>query len=93
MSDGYSNHFSLNLFFFKIKQECWWLYVADQKHFSLISAPVYLCTLKDKEEVEVKFSAPKIAGDYTYWVVLTSDSYFDVDVKKELRVSLIKNFI
>lgn len=72
-------------FYPEIKQECWWLYVADQKHFSLISAPVYLCTLKDKEEVEVKFSAPKIPGDYTYWVVLSSDSYFDVDVKKELR--------
>ncbi len=74
-------------FFFKIKQECWWLYVADSKHSSLISAPVYICTLKDREEVEVKFSAPKLPGDYTYWIILTSDSYFDVDVKKELRVS------
>lgn len=72
-------------FFPEIKQECWWLYVADPKHFQLISAPVYICTLKDREEVEVKFSAPKTPGDYTYWVILTSDSYFDVDVRKELR--------
>ncbi|CAF0943151.1 unnamed protein product, partial [Didymodactylos carnosus] len=38
-------------FFPEIKQECWWLYVADRKHHTLISAPVYLCTLKDEEEV------------------------------------------
>lgn len=71
-------------FYPEIKQECWWLYVADRKHYSLISAPVYLCTLKDKEEVEVKFSAPKTPGHYVYSVVLRSDSYFDVDVMENL---------
>ncbi|CAF3624233.1 unnamed protein product [Adineta steineri] len=71
-------------FYPEIKQECWWLYVADRKHYSLISAPVYLCTLKDKEEVEVKFSAPKIPGHYVYSVILRSDSYFDVDVMENL---------
>jgi len=80
------------LFYNKIKQECWWLYVADPKHFQLISAPVYICTLKDREEVEVKFSAPKTPGDYTYWVILTSDSYLDVDVRKELRVGFFLLF-
>ena len=38
-------------FYPEIKQECWWLYVADRKHYALISAPVYLCTLKNNEEV------------------------------------------
>lgn len=71
-------------FYPEIKQECWWLYVADRKHRSLISAPVYLCTLKDKEEVEVKFSAPKEPGHYVYSVTLRSDSYFDVDVTENL---------
>ncbi len=87
----------------KIKQECWWLYVADRKHYSLISAPVYLCTLKDKEEVcwkwifndlfiyfekvEIKFSAPKIPGHHVYSVILRSDSYFDVDVIENLSVN------
>ena len=60
--------------------------MADRKHFSLISAPVYLCTLKDKEEVEVKFSAPKTPGHYVYSVILRSDSYFDVDVMENLAV-------
>ncbi|CAF1209495.1 unnamed protein product [Rotaria sordida] len=71
-------------FYPEIKQECWWLYVADRKHSSLISAPVYLCTLKDKEEVEIKFSAPKTPGHYVYSVILRSDSYFDVDVMENL---------
>lgn len=72
-------------FYPEVKQECWWLYVADRKHYSLISAPVYLCTLKDKEEIEVKFSAPKTPGHYVYSVILRSDSYFDVDVMEDLR--------
>ncbi len=38
-------------FFFKIKQEGWWLYVADRKNHSLITMPIYICTLKDHEEV------------------------------------------
>jgi translocation protein SEC63 len=51
--------YNFHLFFlifslFKIKQECWWLYVADKKTNSLISVPVYLCTLKDDEEVDRK---------------------------------------
>jgi len=71
-------------FYPEIKQECWWLYVADRKHFSLISAPVYLCTLKDKEEIEVKFSAPKTPGHYVYSIILRSDSYFDVDAMHNL---------
>lgn len=61
--------------------------MADRKHSSLISAPVYLCSLKDKEEVEVKFSAPKTTGHYVYSVILRSDSYFDVDVMENLAVS------
>lgn len=42
-------------FFPQIKQECWWLYVADRKQNSLICSPAYICTLKDTEEVEFKF--------------------------------------
>ncbi|CAF0726255.1 unnamed protein product [Didymodactylos carnosus] len=75
-------------FFPEIKQECWWLYVADRKHHSLISAPVYLCTLKDEEEIEVKFSAPKTPGQYVYSVVLKSDSYFDVDASENLSLDV-----
>ncbi|CAF2397134.1 unnamed protein product [Rotaria sp. Silwood2] len=75
-------------FYSEIKQECWWLYVADRKNYSLISAPIYLCTLKDDEEIEVKFSAPKVPGHYVYSVILRSDSYFDVDVMENLSLDV-----
>jgi len=54
----------------------------------LISAPVYLCTLKNNEEIEVKFSAPKTPGHYVYSVILRSDSYFDVDVMENLSLDV-----
>jgi translocation protein SEC63 len=75
-------------YFPDLKQECWWLYVADRKNSQLISAPVYICTLKDKEELEIKFSAPKKVGVYTYTVTLRSDSYFDFDVMEQVKVNL-----
>lgn len=40
-------------FFLQIKQECWWLYVADRKRNALISLPIYICSLKDQEEVNL----------------------------------------
>ncbi|CAF3492449.1 unnamed protein product [Rotaria sordida] len=60
----------------------------EKKHHSLISAPVHLCTLKDDEEIEVKFSAPKIPAHYLYSVILRSDSYFDVDVMENLSLDV-----
>ena len=35
-----------------MKQERWWLYIADRKQHKLISLPVYICTLRDTEEVK-----------------------------------------
>lgn len=39
-------------YFPDVKQECWWLYVADKKTNIIISAPIYVQTLKDTEEVD-----------------------------------------
>ncbi|CAF0834902.1 unnamed protein product, partial [Rotaria sordida] len=61
-------------FYPEIEQEC--------------NAPVYLCTLKDDEEIEVKFSAPNIPGHYLYSVILRSDSYLDVDVMEDLSLDV-----
>jgi len=71
-----------------LKQECWWLFVADRKHNQLISAPVYLCSLKDQEEIEIKFSAPKKPGTYSYSVCLRSDSYFDFDTIHPIKLEV-----
>ncbi|XP_030577606.1 translocation protein SEC63 homolog isoform X2 [Archocentrus centrarchus] len=47
-----------SLYFPEEKQEWWWLYIADRREHTLVSMPCHVCTLKDTEEVELKFSAP-----------------------------------
>ncbi|XP_025097112.1 translocation protein SEC63 homolog [Pomacea canaliculata] len=74
-------------FFPAEKQEGWWLYVANRKQALLVTVPVYVCSLKDKEEVKVKFSAPNKPGKYQYSVILRSDSYY-ADFDQELSIKL-----
>ncbi|XP_029655236.1 translocation protein SEC63 homolog [Octopus sinensis] len=70
------------------KQECWWLYIADRKQKMLISAPVFISSLKYEEKIEVKFSAPRKPGIYHYSVYLRSDSYLDSDQVHGLRLDV-----
>ncbi|KAG2467643.1 SEC63 protein, partial [Polypterus senegalus] len=67
------------------KQEWWWLYIADRKEQTLISMPYHVCTLKETEEVELKFPAPSKPGNYQYSVILKSDSYMGLDMIKPLK--------
>jgi len=76
-------------FFPEVKQECWWLYVADRKNHSVLTAPIYICSLKDSEEIEIKFLAPKIPGLFTYTIVLRSDSYLDFDVSQNIKLEVL----
>lgn len=75
-------------YFPDVKQECWWLYAADRKQRLLISPPIYICTLKNSEEFELKFTAPKKVGIYTYTVILKSDSYLDFDVIQNIKLDV-----
>lgn len=68
------------------KQEFWWIYLADRKRQALISIPVLLTNLVDKESVELKLRAPDSPGIYPYSVIVRSDSYVDFDVTKHIRV-------
>nr|XP_022289100.1 translocation protein SEC63 homolog [Crassostrea virginica] len=70
------------------KQEGWWLYVCDRRSHMLITAPVQILTLKDNEELTLKFSAPHKPGTYTYTVVLRSDCYVDFDQQKNMRLDV-----
>ncbi|KAI8482878.1 hypothetical protein Bbelb_394130 [Branchiostoma belcheri] len=67
------------------KQEWWWLYVADRKKHSLITAPCMVTSLQEEEEVELKFAAPDKPGTYQYTVCIRSDSYLDFDVMKSIK--------
>ncbi|XP_007423415.1 translocation protein SEC63 homolog [Python bivittatus] len=77
-----------SLYFPEEKQEWWWLYIADRKEQTLISMPYHVCTLKEQEEVELKFPAPGKPGNYQYTVYLRSDSYMGLDQIKPLKLEV-----
>ncbi|XP_030626411.1 translocation protein SEC63 homolog isoform X1 [Chanos chanos] len=77
-----------SLFFPEEKQEWWWLYIADRREQTLVSMPYHVCTLKDTEEVELKFPAPSKTGNYQYNVILRSDSYLGLDQIKPLKLEV-----
>ncbi|XP_078504539.1 translocation protein SEC63 homolog [Lissotriton helveticus] len=77
-----------SLYFPEEKQEWWWIYIADRKEQSLISMPFHVCTLRDEEEVELKFPAPSKPGNYQYTVFLRSDSYLGLDQIKPLKLEV-----
>uniref|UniRef100_A0A671NKI8 Translocation protein SEC63 homolog n=1 Tax=Sinocyclocheilus anshuiensis TaxID=1608454 RepID=A0A671NKI8_9TELE len=77
-----------SLYFPEEKQEWWWLYIADRKEQTLVSMPNHVCTLKDTEEVELKFPAPSKTGNYQYSVILRSDSFMGLDQIKPLKLEV-----
>ncbi|XP_064196488.1 translocation protein SEC63 homolog isoform X2 [Anguilla rostrata] len=77
-----------SLYFPEEKQEWWWLYIADRKEQTLVSMPYHVCTLKDTEEVELKFPAPSKTGNYQYSVILRSDSFMGLDQIKPLKLEV-----
>ncbi|XP_074663025.1 translocation protein SEC63 homolog isoform X2 [Tubulanus polymorphus] len=70
------------------KYEWWWIYVADRKNHQLITAPVQVCSLKDREEVQLKFSAPQKVGIFQYSVCVRSDSYLDFDLSEMIKLDV-----
>lgn len=70
------------------KQEWWWIYIADRRDHTLVSMPYHVCTLKETEEVELKFPAPSKTGNYQYSVILRSDSYMGLDQIKPLKLEV-----
>uniref|UniRef100_A0A8C3ZUJ0 Translocation protein SEC63 homolog n=1 Tax=Denticeps clupeoides TaxID=299321 RepID=A0A8C3ZUJ0_9TELE len=77
-----------SLYFPEEKQEWWWLYITDRRDQTLVSMPYHVCTLRDTEEVELKFPAPSKTGNYQYSVVLRSDSYMGLDQIKPLKLEV-----
>ncbi|XP_037100520.1 translocation protein SEC63 homolog isoform X2 [Syngnathus acus] len=81
-------HAAYSLYYPEEKQEWWWLYIADRRDQTLVSMPYHVCTLKDTEEVELKFPAPSKTGNYQYSVILRSDSYLGLDQIKPLKLEV-----
>lgn len=56
------------------KQEYWWTYICDRKSKTLLTAPYNVTNLVDMEEIQLKFTAPRWPGVYTFTVCLRSGS-------------------
>ena len=61
--------------------------MCDKKKSDLITVPVRVTNLVDTEKIDVKFPAPRKPGMYTYTMCLKSDSYLDMDLTQNLKVS------
>lgn len=81
-------HPAYSLHFPEEKQEWWWIYIADKKDQKLVAMPFHICTLKDREEVELKFPAPRRPGIHQYIVCLRSDSYVGLDRIQPLKLEV-----
>jgi len=70
------------------KQEFWWCYISDRKSHALVTPPSFLTSLVEREEVELKFTAPPKPGHYTFTVNVKSDSYLGVDVSQDIKLDV-----
>nr|XP_022906015.1 translocation protein SEC63 homolog [Onthophagus taurus] len=70
------------------KQEYWWTYVCDRKSKTLLTSPYHVTSLVDREECQLKFTAPIWKGTYTFTVCLRSDSYIGFDQQKDIKLDV-----
>ncbi|XP_046392377.1 translocation protein SEC63 homolog [Ischnura elegans] len=75
-------------FFPDDKQEYWWVYICDRKSHTLLTAPCHITALVDHDEVQLKFTAPRWTGVYTFAVCLRSDSYFGFDQTHDIKLDV-----
>lgn len=60
------------------KQEYWWTYICDRKSRTLLTAPYHVTNLVDREEVALKFTAPRWPGVYSFSVCLRSGNLANI---------------
>ncbi|XP_058053619.1 translocation protein SEC63 homolog isoform X2 [Anopheles bellator] len=70
------------------KHEYWWTYICDRKSRTMLTVPYHVTNLIHREEVQLKFTAPRWAGVYVFTVCLRSDSYFGMDQQLELKLDV-----
>ncbi|XP_049794094.1 translocation protein SEC63 homolog [Schistocerca serialis cubense] len=75
-------------FFPEDKQEYWWVYISDRKSHTLLTSPYHVTALVEEEEVQLKFTAPRWPGIYTFTVCLKSDSYLGFDQMQDIKLDV-----
>lgn len=76
-----------------VKQEYWWVYICDRKSQTLLTTPIHVTSLAEFEEVQLRFTAPRWPGLYTFTVCLRSDSYLGFDQAQDIKVSFFLEII
>ncbi|XP_012272858.1 translocation protein SEC63 homolog [Orussus abietinus] len=71
-----------------VKQEYWWVYVCDRKSRSLLTAPAHVTSLSHHDVVQLRFTAPRWPGFYTFTVCLRSDSYLGFDQAQDIKLDV-----
>lgn len=71
-----------------VKQEYWWVYICDRKSQTLLTTPIYVTSLAQFEEVQLKFTAPRWPSVYTFTVCLRSDSYLGFDQAQDIKLDV-----
>ncbi|XP_071800761.1 translocation protein SEC63 homolog [Asterias amurensis] len=74
-------------YFPEVKQEWWWIYLADRKTHRIITLPQMIYDLVDEKDIELKFPAP-VKGLYQYQLCVRSDCYLDLDYIKSIKVDV-----
>lgn len=75
-------------YFPDVKQEYWWVYICDRKSLTLLTAPVHVTSLAQSEEIQLRFTAPRWPGLYTFTVCLRSDSYLGFDQAQDIKLDV-----
>jgi hypothetical protein len=57
-----------------------------------LTSPYHVTALVEEEEVQLKFTAPRWPGVYTFTVCLRSDSYLGFDQMHDIKVSFELSF-
>ncbi|XP_050458464.1 translocation protein SEC63 homolog [Cataglyphis hispanica] len=71
-----------------VKQEYWWVYICDRKSQTLLTTPIHITSLAQFEEVQLRFTAPRWPGLYTFTVCLRSDSYLGFDQAQDIKLDV-----
>ncbi|XP_023951049.1 translocation protein SEC63 homolog [Bicyclus anynana] len=70
------------------KQEYWWCYICDRKSNTLLTAPAHVTALVDSHELQLRFTAPRWPGLYTFACCLRSDSYIGMDQQQDMKMDV-----
>ncbi|XP_050343052.1 translocation protein SEC63 homolog [Nymphalis io] len=70
------------------KQEYWWCYICDRKSNTLLTAPAHVTALVSSHELQLRFTAPRWPGLYTFVCCLRSDSYIKMEQEQDMKLDV-----